>query len=146
MFKSPFSFEGRIRRSEFGVSFIIYMASYAILTGAVSSGAGGIGFFAIIFIPLVWFLWAQGAKRCHDLGKSGFYQLIPFYALWMLFKEGQPTTNNYGDNPKAMIINSYDSRETLSSSPIKDDRGNDYSYDGEHTNPGLPKSSINSKN
>lgn len=126
MFKSPFSFEGRIRRSEFGVSFIIYMASYAILTGAVSSGAGGIGFFAIIFIPLVWFLWAQGAKRCHDLGKSGFYQLIPFYALWMLFKEGQPTTNNYGDNPN--------------------DRGNDYSYDGEHTNPGLPKSSINSEN
>ena len=27
-------------------------------------------------------------------------QLILFYVLWMIFKEGEPGTNQYGDNPK----------------------------------------------
>jgi len=73
MFQSPFSFDGRIRRTEFGISLIIYLICYAILMGILSSKSDGIGILGIAFIPMVWFLWAQGAKRCHDLGKSGFY-------------------------------------------------------------------------
>lgn len=51
--------------------------------------------FWISMIPAIFFLLAQGAKRCHDRGNSGFYQIIPFYGLWMLFAE-----SNYGPNPK----------------------------------------------
>ena len=54
----------------------------------------------LAYIPLFWFLIAQGAKRCHDVNHSGWMQLIPFYGLWMLFQDGDNVTNSYGKNPK----------------------------------------------
>lgn len=98
MFSRPFSFEGRIRRTEFGVSFIIYFIAISFVNFVVDSGEAPIIGFA--YIPLLWFLWAQGAKRCHDRGNSGWFQIIPFYVLWMLFAEGEQGINEYGTNPK----------------------------------------------
>jgi uncharacterized membrane protein YhaH (DUF805 family) len=104
MFKNPFSFDGRIRRTEFGVSLIIYAVAYAIVAGIVASAGldGGAGIVFIFFIPMLWFLWAQGAKRCHDVGNSGWWQLIPFYVFWLLFQDGQAGSNQYGENPKGI--------------------------------------------
>jgi len=58
------------------------------------------GVLYILLIPGYWFIWAQGSKRCHDRGNSGWYQLIPFYGLWMAFADGEPGENEYGTNPK----------------------------------------------
>jgi uncharacterized membrane protein YhaH (DUF805 family) len=96
MFDAPFSFDGRIRRTEYGISMIIYVVAYAITLGLVKASS----VFVIAYIPTLWFLWAQGAKRCHDRGNPGWYQLIPFYALWMLFAEGDMSENEYGNSPK----------------------------------------------
>lgn len=100
MFQRPFSFNGRIRRMEYGLSCIIAYV-YAFFIDFVVGGLGGneatIYFF---LIPQYWFIWAQGAKRCHDRGNSGWYQLIPFYSLWMLFGDGDAYENDYGTNPK----------------------------------------------
>lgn len=96
MFAAPFSFDGRIRRTEYGISFIIYIISYALIAATAKSSS----FLYIAFIPLLWFLWAQGAKRCHDRGNSGWYQIIPFYVFWMLFAEGDSNNNEYGNSPK----------------------------------------------
>ena len=49
----------------------------------------------LVFLMLIFFL---GAKRCHDLGKSGWWQFIPFYILWMLFKKGDNFNNKYGSS------------------------------------------------
>jgi uncharacterized membrane protein YhaH (DUF805 family) len=96
MFRNLFSFDGRIRRLEYGISLIIW---YLYLTASVLiSDATGIYFFLWLFG--MWFLWSQGAKRCHDLDESGWWQLIPFYFLWLLFKEGKDGINQYGFNPK----------------------------------------------
>jgi uncharacterized membrane protein YhaH (DUF805 family) len=97
MFKHPFSFEGRIRRTEYGISMIVYMIC-AFIGGFLSEKIGGIG--GIILLPCVWFVLAQGAKRAHDLGNSGWYILIPFYGLWLLFVDSQEGSNEYGHNPK----------------------------------------------
>ncbi|MFD2523931.1 DUF805 domain-containing protein [Emticicia soli] len=104
MFKNPFSFDGRIRRTEYGLSLIIRVFSYFIFIlflTLVGYGAGLL-FMILLYIPTVWFMWAQGAKRCHDLGNSGWYQIIPFYPLWMLFQDGEYGENEYGPNPKGI--------------------------------------------
>lgn len=104
MFKNPFSFSGRIRRLEYGLSILIYLfVLYSVvflLASIVDDEDTALGMYLMMLIPLLWFTWAQGAKRCHDLGNSGFYQLIPFYGLWMLFEDGKKGPNKYGPNPK----------------------------------------------
>ena len=98
MFSSPFSFDGRIRRTEYGISFIIYVIAAAFVNAIVESGE--VPIIGLAYIPMLWFLWAQGAKRCHDVGNNGWWQIIPFYVFWLLFQVGQPGLNEYGQNPK----------------------------------------------
>ena len=95
MFKSPFSFNGRIRRLEFGLSILIYYA-YLFLSMGLAIGEE----IFVVMIPAYWFILAQGSKRCHDRGNSGWYQLIPFYSLWMLFGDSELGINRFGLNPK----------------------------------------------
>ena len=109
MFKNSFSFEGRIRRSEYGISFILFVVARVIITfmaaGLMSEGNGNdsaVVLSLLLSIPLLWFLWAQGAKRCHDIGNSGWFQFIPFYGLWMLFADSDNGMNEYGPNPKGI--------------------------------------------
>lgn len=110
MFKKPFSFEGRIRRTEYGVSMIVYAILLTIIpfvvTACFADDFGRVKEVEIrllsfvLSIPVVIFLWAQGAKRCHDFGKNGWWQLIPLFPIYMLFKAGDATDNEYGANPK----------------------------------------------
>ena len=68
MFKNPFSFEGRIRRTEYGLSLIIATVG-RVLIYFILSGVSRDAVFIVNLIfqaPLLWFFWAQGAKRCHD--------------------------------------------------------------------------------
>lgn len=105
MFKKPFSFEGRIRRTEYGISLIIYVFIVTILEMPFvnnSTESDGSALYLLLLIPLIWFMLAQGAKRCHDRGNSGWYQLIPFYGLWLLFAESDFGNNEYGQNPKGI--------------------------------------------
>lgn len=100
MFKKPFSFEGRIRRTEYGLSYLTYIVFYVLINTLSELAESFSIVFSILFFPLFWFMLAQGAKRCHDRGNSGWYQIIPFYALWMLFGDSDYGRNEYGDNPK----------------------------------------------
>jgi uncharacterized membrane protein YhaH (DUF805 family) len=140
MFKNSFSFEGRIRRSEFGVSFILFVVARVILTfiaaALISSSndeSGGVILSLLLSIPLVWFLWAQGSKRCHDIGNSGWFQLIPFYALWMLFQDGEPGPNKYGENPKDIQNNYYNTNNQNTNQNT-----NNQNYTNQPNNSGYP--------
>lgn len=105
MFRNPFSFSGRIRRTEYGLSMIICFFVNLLMQGMVgvateSNAEAFLVLYLIMLIPYCWFIWAQGAKRCHDRGNSGWYQIIPFYGFWMLFAEGEVGSNEYGNSPK----------------------------------------------
>lgn len=98
MFSNPFSFDGRIRRTEYGISFIIFALVAVFVNALVKTGEFPI--VGLAYIPLYWFLWAQGAKRCHDLGNNGWWQIIPFYVFWLIFAIADSGINQYGRNPK----------------------------------------------
>jgi uncharacterized membrane protein YhaH (DUF805 family) len=98
MFSKSFSFDGRIRRLEYFISFIIFyiLINFIELTYKISRN----DIIYLINIPLYWFILAQGSKRCHDIGTTGWYQLIPFYVFWMFFQKGRKEINQFGVNPK----------------------------------------------
>jgi len=103
MFKRVFSFKGRIRRLEYGISYIFYIIWYTMLTAITEMRDPNpilLLFMLLSSIPAIWFLLAQGAKRCHDRGNSGWFQIIPFYGLVMLFGGSDEGINEYGTNPK----------------------------------------------
>ena len=101
MFSKPFSFEGRIRRTEYGISFIIYFVIAMIVRVVLESGGDETAIIGLAYIPMLWFLWAQGGIRCHDLGNNGWWQIIPFYVFWLIFAKGEfGIANQYGANPK----------------------------------------------
>jgi len=130
MFKNPFSFEGRIRRTEFGISFIIALIA-AVIIKEIGFSSESAAIIFIAYIPLYWFLWAQGAKRCHDVGNSGWWQLIPFYYFWLVFQDGLHGTNQYGENPKG-IQNSNPQNFTQTTNPQIGYQGG---YSGGHNDP-----------
>lgn len=103
MFQNLFSFEGRIRRTEYGISIIIY-AFIAVILNLIVESERDASFLFILYIPTLWFVFSQAAKRCHDVGNSGWWQLIPLYGFWLLFQDGDPGPNQYGDNPKGNQI------------------------------------------
>lgn len=92
MFEAPFSFSGRIRRTEYGLSLIINSV-LSFFISLIVRGTNGDAVFC-------WFILAQGAKRSHDIGYSGLCQLVPFYPLFLLFAAGEVGTNCYGKDPK----------------------------------------------
>ena len=96
MFSKPFSYKGRIRRLEYGITLIIFYLGFMFIRGMAEAEET----FLILALPLYWIYFVQGAKRCHDRGNSGWYQLIPFYFFWMIFAEGDDVINEYGPNPK----------------------------------------------
>jgi uncharacterized membrane protein YhaH (DUF805 family) len=103
MFKRPFSFNGRIRRTEYFLSCLITGIPLGIMEAIIEISYNPVSWLIVYFfvwIPILWFGFAQGAKRCHDLGHSGWFQLIPFFGIWMLFVNGQKGNNQYGNNPK----------------------------------------------
>ena len=110
MFKNVFSLNGRIRRTEYGLSVLI---SFVISLFTF-------GFGAIITIP---FIILQGAKRCHDLGNSGWWQLIPFYSIFLLFQEGEKGSNQYGENPKDASISNQNENYTSENNTSNNNQG-----------------------
>lgn len=103
MFKHIFSFDGRIRRLEYGLTYLFFFLLYYLPMEVIPEDDLPAGFaivWLLLLIPVLWILYAQGAKLCHDMGHSGWWQLIPFYEFWMIFQDGDPGTNQYGDNPK----------------------------------------------
>jgi uncharacterized membrane protein YhaH (DUF805 family) len=105
VFENYANFSGRARRKEywmFVLTNIIIAFFIGLIAGFLASllGSGtqipGIVYNLAVLIPSI----AVGVRRMHDLGKSGWYIIIPIYNLILACTEGDQGTNEYGPDPK----------------------------------------------
>jgi uncharacterized membrane protein YhaH (DUF805 family) len=104
-------FNGRASRSEYWWSYLCLLI-YALVVGvaAASFGIEADGIDLVMFVAALPFLvpiYAVGARRLHDTGLSGWWQLIGivpvlgFIALLVLMaRTGQPDANRFGEPPR----------------------------------------------
>ncbi|MGM8226095.1 DUF805 domain-containing protein [Cellvibrio sp. ARAG 10.3] len=106
-YKKYADFTGRARRQEFWM-FVLFYIIVGIVLGIIDGILGmrilGGLFWLGSLIPAL----AIGARRLHDTGRSGWWQLlyiIPLIGLIImivfLVQDSQPD-NEYGPNPKAV--------------------------------------------
>ena len=103
MFKNMFLFKGRARRTEFWIAYALYIVCIFLFAAMLEAfeDSGFVVFLGfMLFLGGFWFILSEGTRRCHDLGHSGFWMLIPYYVLWMLFQNSKTGSNEYGNNPK----------------------------------------------
>ena len=105
-YHSVWSFNGRVGRlAYFAVLFgglfaffipIIFLRIIGVDVDTAFDSPIIISCYAIFYIAYWYVSLTVGAKRCHDLGHSGWFQLIPFYGIVMLFSSGDGDDNEYG--------------------------------------------------
>lgn len=106
VFENYANFDGRARRKEFWMFTLvnaiisIVLAIIDMISG-LTFGEAQIGILRLIYslvvlIPGI----AVGIRRMHDVGKSGWYSIIPIYNFILACTEGDKGVNVYGPDPK----------------------------------------------
>jgi uncharacterized membrane protein YhaH (DUF805 family) len=92
------TFKGRASRSEYWY-FVLFNVIFSIVLGFVSG---------IVDIPILYTIYslallipsiAVAVRRMHDVGKSGWFVLIPIYDLILACTQGVKGENEYGTEP-----------------------------------------------
>ena len=105
MFKAPFSFKGRIGMLEYFISVLIYIVYLLLIKNYLidylfQSFEDVRTVFLVLslsLIPAIYFALAQGAKRNHDIGNSGWFILLPLNNFIILFIPSEKADNKYGE-------------------------------------------------
>ena len=89
------NFKGRATRQEYWM-FILFNFIFTIVASVIDA-VTGLGFIYFLytlalFIPSI----AAVIRRMHDVGKSGWFFLIPIYNLILAVSSSDPNTNQYG--------------------------------------------------
>jgi uncharacterized membrane protein YhaH (DUF805 family) len=101
--KTYFSPNGRIGRINYLVLTVLSSIAFILLPMLLGAWLE----FALL-LPYLAFVMAAGARRLHDLGKSGWWQLLNFIpilnlalAIYMVLFRGETSDNKYGPPSKA---------------------------------------------
>ncbi len=142
-----FDFDGRATRQQYWMYFlwvVILSIVVSILSGVLGFGDLLANLFALAFaIPQI----AFGARRLHDIGKSGWWQLIYFVPIiglivmlvWLV-RQGEAGSNKYGADPRTTTEVS--APESVTPVP-KPDSSSFATNDSESTNSGGSSSTSN---
>jgi uncharacterized membrane protein YhaH (DUF805 family) len=99
VWKNFANFSGRARRSEYWY-FVLFNAIIYIIVTQVGTLIDfyflGAIYYLVVLIPTL----AVGVRRMHDVGKSGWFLLIPIYNLILAVSAGDNGANKYGADPK----------------------------------------------
>jgi len=102
LFKDIFSYVGRITRTEYILSRILFFVLWVVAVALVDFYGENTDFFLILFPTLLWFRIASEIKRIHDKGHSWLYIFVPLYSIILIFSDGNKGDNQYGANPKGI--------------------------------------------
>ena len=99
-----FVFEGRASRSEFWY-FILFSCICGFVIGIVVSMSGGTqNVVTLLILPFMIPMWAVGARRLHDTGKTGWLQLLSLTVIGniplIIWWANEGTTKGYTESIK----------------------------------------------
>ena len=111
-------FKGRARRKEYWLWVLFLIVAWFVLmyldaalglggtaTGYAEGGSVGFNMTGGVLTMIFWLATlipsiAVAVRRVHDQDKSGWFILIPFYNIVLMFIEGTKGPNRYGPDPK----------------------------------------------
>ena len=103
-----FTIQGRASRKEFWGSELIFLPLYLVIAfiGYIfSEGFGDL----IVNIGSIWSTIATitvAIRRAHDVGKSGWFMLIPFYNFFLQVIPSEQASNRWGEpRPHTIVAN-----------------------------------------
>lgn len=88
-------FDGRARRKEYWMFYLIFIVGYIVLS--LISSTLALIFYLAHLVPTI----AAGVRRMHDTNHSGWWLLFPIVNLIFAVTEGDRGDNKYGPDPKA---------------------------------------------
>ena len=95
-----FDFKGRTKTKDFWMFLVIFIILNAVLS-IIDRVLASVLHFAILSplfqLAMLCPLLGIGARRMHDIGKSGWFQIIPFYNLYLWAQAGQKEANKWGN-------------------------------------------------
>jgi uncharacterized membrane protein YhaH (DUF805 family) len=99
-------FSGRARRKEYWY-FVLFYYIFNVATNLLDAVLGttnqdaGFGYISLTFtLAMIIPAFAVSVRRMHDVGKSGWFLLIPIYSFILAVTPGQVGPNEYGLDPK----------------------------------------------
>ena len=96
--KNYATFTGRAHQAEYWYFFLfnfIISFAFGFVGGLVGVEIIGSIYSLALLVPSI----AVAARRMHDVGKSGWFMLIPLYNLYLLCLKGEEGSNRFGSNP-----------------------------------------------
>jgi uncharacterized membrane protein YhaH (DUF805 family) len=110
--KNYVNFQGRARRREYWM-FVLFNLIVSVVIGIIDGvldmkTAGGLGILGLVYsLAVLLPSLAVGARRLHDIDKSGWWQLIAIIPIlgWIVLivwaaTEGNSGSNRFGSDPK----------------------------------------------
>jgi uncharacterized membrane protein YhaH (DUF805 family) len=94
------TFSGRARRKEYWMFFLfnmIFSFIFGFICGLIGVPELANLYTLVVLLPSI----AVAVRRMHDVGKSGWFILIPIYNIVLAVTEGDNGDNEYGADPKA---------------------------------------------
>ncbi|MBL7837808.1 MAG: DUF805 domain-containing protein [Bacteroidetes bacterium] len=101
--KNYANFKGRARRKEYWM-FVLFNILILIVLTLIEGGPAEPGeikpLSSIYQLAVILPSLAVAVRRMHDVGKSGWFILIPIYNFILAVTAGQSGANEYGPDPK----------------------------------------------
>jgi uncharacterized membrane protein YhaH (DUF805 family) len=94
--KKYVTFAGRASRSEFWYFYLFYLIMYVIGI-IVGMSIGSLNIMYLFILPFWLPLLSAGIRRMHDVGRSGWFILVPIYNIVLWCTKSNSGTNKYGD-------------------------------------------------